>query len=102
MPLCDSMLLDMHGAFAGKWTAASCLYGAPKSVSINRLCIAIRFALRPAAKLGLSAAAKLGLVDGAFVIIVVDLIGYRGVLLVQLLDHLLEVSVDARSQVLLV
>ena len=44
-----------------------------------------------------------GLVGGLFGILsVVDLICHRGVLLVQLLDHLLEVSVDARSQVLLV
>ena len=43
-----------------------------------------------------------GLVVRVFVIFVVGLICYRGVLLVQLLDHLLEVSVDARSQVLLV
>ena len=41
-----------------------------------------------------------GLVGGLFVIFVVGLICYRGVLLVPLLDHLLEVSVDARSQVL--
>ena len=37
-----------------------------------------------------------------YVIVVVVLICYRGVLLVQLLDQLLEVSLDARSQVLLV
>ena len=43
-----------------------------------------------------------GLVGGLFGIFSVGLICYRGVLLVQLLDHLLEVSVDARSQVLLV
>ena len=43
-----------------------------------------------------------GLVGGLIVIFVVDLICYRCVLLVQLLDHLLEVSVDAGSQVLLV
>ena len=43
-----------------------------------------------------------GLVVGVFVIFVVGLICYRGVLLVQLLDQLFEVSVDALSQVLLV
>ena len=51
---------------------------------------------------GIVGGGEAGLVGGLFVIFVVDHIGYRGVLLVQLLDHLLEVSVDARSQVLLV
>ena len=51
---------------------------------------------------GLVGSGEAGSVGGHFVIYVVGLICYRGVLLVQLLDHLLEVSVDAGSQVLLV
>ena len=82
---------DMHWASAGKWTAASGLYAAP-----------IRFAMRPRGEAGIVGGGEAGLLGGLFVIIVVDLIDYRCVLLVQFLDHLLEVSLDARSQVLLV
>ena len=63
-------------------------------------CHQIRYEARGEA--GIVGGGEAGLVGGLFVIIVVDLIDYRCVLLVQLLDHLLEVSVDARSQVLLV
>ena len=88
------MLLYMHGASAGKWTAASRLD--PQIMH----CHQIRSEARGEA--GRVGGGVAGLVGGLVVIFVVDLICYRCVLLVQLLDHLLEVSVDARSQVLLV
>ena len=63
-------------------------------------CHQIRYEAR--GESGIVGGGETGLVGGLVVFFVGDLIDYRCVLLVQLLDHLLEVSVDAGSQVLLV